>query len=89
MALAESGKWSEGLQKKVVDPNAKNTGSSASGAYQFLDGTFKHFCVDEYRLGTMKQKNDPDIQIECAVRMIAAGLVGHWDESKPVWSKTF
>ena len=70
--------------------NAKNKGSTASGTYQFINGTFKGFCIDQYKLtDTMKDKNDPHIQIECAIKMLASGGESHWDESKHVWSKLY
>jgi hypothetical protein len=67
-------------------PNAKNSKSSASGLYQFINSTFLHYCVDEYKLATSSDlKNDPDIQIECAVRMLSEGKESHWNESRHVW----
>ena len=33
----------------------------------------------------MDEKNDPDVQIKCAVRMLAEGGDSHWDESRKVW----
>ncbi len=67
-------------------PDIKNKVSTASGLFQFLDGTFKSYCIEKYGLAeSMDQKNDPYIQIDCAVRMIRAGGVGHWDASKHSW----
>lgn len=67
-------------------PNAKNPKSTASGVFQFLDGTFKYFCIEKYELAeSMAQKNDPDIQIECALRILKDGGEKHWDASKSVW----
>lgn len=69
-------------------PDAKNPKSTATGIYQFLDGTFKTYCIKKYELtDTMEEKNDPDIQIECALQMIKDGGVEHWDASKTVWNK--
>lgn len=71
------------------NPTAKNPASSASGVYQFLDGTFSRFCIKTYQLTEgLADKNDPDIQIECAVRMIAEGGITHWQPSEHIWKKT-
>ncbi|MBP6045253.1 transglycosylase SLT domain-containing protein [Candidatus Woesebacteria bacterium] len=69
-----------------LNPNAKNSHSTASGVYQFIDGTFKGYCVEKYGYATStNQKNDPDVQIQCAVRMLSEGGENHWDASKHVW----
>lgn len=70
--------------------NAKNPSSTASGVYEFLDGTFKHYCINMYGLTeTMKDKNDVKIQVECALLMIATDPKGihHWDASITSWGK--
>ncbi len=70
------------------DIDAKNTTSTASGLAQYINGTFSGFCIDRYRLtDTMKEKNNPYVQIECLVLMLSEGGVGHWSESKGAWSK--
>ncbi len=70
------------------DCNAKNKGSTASGCFQFIDGTFKGFCIDGYKLtDTMEDKNNGIIQIECAVKMLSQGGVTHWEASRQIWSK--
>lgn len=69
-------------------PDAKNPYSSASGIYQFIDGTFRDYCINKYRLtDSMDYKNNPDIQIECAMRMLKAGEDFHWNASKHEWGK--
>lgn len=69
-------------------PNAKNPVSSASGTYQFIDGSFKHYCINIYKLtDTMKDKNDPDIQINCATKIMADYGYKDWDASASVWIK--
>jgi hypothetical protein len=66
--------------------NAKNASSTASGLGQFINGTFKGFCINEYELtDSMLEKNNPYIQIECLVMMLAAGGDSHWDASRHVW----
>jgi hypothetical protein len=63
--------------------NAKNKGSTASGLFQYIDGTFLEFCIKKYKLtDTMEDKNDPHIQTECATRMLSEGGESHWEESK-------
>jgi len=67
-------------------PNVQNASSTASGIFQFINGTWKDFCLTKYELATStSQKNDPDIQIECAVRMISEGGLNHWDASRFLW----
>lgn len=78
IAKAESG--------LVID--AKNVGSSASGLFQFINGTYMSFCVNGFNLAdSMASKNDPFVQIECAVRMLSQGGESHWSESEHVWRK--
>lgn len=63
--------------------NAKNPSSSASGIFQFLTGTFISQ-ANAYNLPT-DNKNNPEIQIELAARMIADGKINHWAASKSCW----
>jgi len=71
-----------------LNPNAKNSGSTASGLMQYINGTFLGFCINKYKLtDTMEDKNDPHIQIECAVRMLSEGGESHWSESSGSWLK--
>jgi hypothetical protein len=68
------------------DINAKNKGSTASGLAQYINGTFKSFCIDNYGLtDSMNEKNNPYVQIECLVMMLADGGVHHWSASKSIW----
>lgn len=80
---AQSIAWAESR----FNPNAKNASSSASGVFQFLDGTFKEYCITKYEFATSTdQKNDPNIQIECALRMLEKpGGENHWYPSRPAW----
>lgn len=61
-------------------PDVKNRLSTASGLFQFLDGTFFKY-AEAYELPT-DNKNDPKIQAELAAKMIRDGGLGHWDASK-------
>ncbi len=81
---AQSIAWAESR----FNPNAKNTGSSASGIYQFIDGTFADYCIRKYKLATStSQKNDPEIQIDCALQILTESPRGedHWWPSRPYW----
>lgn len=79
IVIAESG-WK---------PDIKNKKSSASGLFQFIDGTFKSQCIEKYKFtNSMSQKNDPYVQIDCAVQMIRDGGLSHWNASKHIWSKS-
>lgn|SRR3990167_4137532 len=78
IVIAESG-WK---------PDVKNPDSTASGLFQYLDSTFSLHCIDKYKLTTdLVDKNDPYIQIDCAVKMILEdnGL-GHWNASRHLWT---
>ena len=78
IARAESG----------FDANAKNASSTASGVYQFINGTAQGFCVDGYGImESLAEKNDADKQIECAVKMLSEGGEKHWDASAHIWKK--
>ncbi len=70
-------------------PDARNNKSTASGLYQFINSTFEDYCIDKYTLATSSDmKNDPDIQIECAMKMLSEGGENHWDESRHVWGSS-
>ncbi len=69
-------------------PDIKNASSSASGLFQFLDSTFEHYCIEYYQFAVdMNQKNNPYIQIDCAIHMIADGGLRHWSESEHLWDR--
>jgi hypothetical protein len=66
--------------------NAKNKTSTASGLFQFINGSFKYFCIEKYKMtDTIEDKNNPFIQIECATRLLSEGGEKHWNASKHVW----
>jgi len=69
--------------------DAKNPHSSASGTFQFINGTFAGYCIDKYRLAnTMSEKNDPIIQVDCAINMLKEpNGYKHWLASAHVWNK--
>ncbi len=69
------------------NPDAKNPNSSASGILQYLDGTFKAYCIDKYGYAdSMEEKNNPYIQIRCGVQMISEpNGINHWDASRFIW----
>lgn len=68
--------------------NAKNASSTASGLFQFINGTFRYYCIEKFEFAKdMSQKNDPFIQTECAVRMLSEGGESHWKESEHVWGQ--
>lgn len=81
---AQSIAWAESRFIK----DAKNGHSTASGIFQFLNGTFSDYCIKKYKLtDSMANKNDPKIQTECALRMLKAGGESHWYASRANWHK--
>jgi len=84
--LAQSIAWAE--SRFIL--NARNPVGTASGVYQFLDSTFKSYCINLYELASsMDQKNDVIIQVECALRIMKEDSkgTGHWYPSEHNWSK--
>lgn len=73
-----------GFKADVHNPN-----STASGVFQFLDGTFRTYCINKYhRAESMSQKNDPVIQVNCAVDMLLEkGGYKHWYASFAGWGE--
>lgn len=70
-------------------PNAKNPVSTASGVMQFLDSTFKNYCIKKYKMtDTIADKNHPAIQVNCAAEMLKEpkGYL-HWWESSYAWKQ--
>jgi hypothetical protein len=67
--------------------NAKNPSSSASGVFQFINGTFRGYCIEKYKFAeSMEQKNDPLIQIRCATEMLLEPKgYKHWWASSASW----
>jgi len=54
--------------------NAKNPRSTASGVFQFIKGTWEHFCDGEVF--------DPDDNVKCGVKLLANGGIAHWEASR-------
>lgn len=74
VAICESG----------LKPEAKNTASTASGLFQFLDSTFGSQAAIH---GITGEKNDPMVQADLAARMIALGGITHWNASRACWAR--
>lgn len=70
-------------------PNAKNPVGTASGVYQFLDSTFKTYCINKFHMtNTMEDKNHPAIQVNCAIDMLREkDGYKHWFASFGGWGK--
>lgn len=69
------------------NPKVKNPVGSASGVLQFLDSTFKNYCINKYKMtDSMAQKNNPFIQINCAIEMLKEPYgYKHWWPSVAGW----
>lgn len=69
-----------------LNPNAKNASSTASGLYQFINSTFLRYCIQRYNFtDSLDDKNDPDIQIKCAITLLSEGGENHWNASRKYW----
>lgn len=85
---------SVGLLEAIVkaesnfNKDAKNPVGTASGLLQYLDSTFRNYCINKYHLtDTMEDKNNPFIQTNCAVYMLQEeGVWRHWESSRFMWS---
>ncbi len=69
------------------NPQAHNPEGSASGVLQFLDSTFRKQCIEKYHVAwDMSQKDNPFVQINCAVEMLKEprGYL-HWEPSMASW----
>lgn len=65
---------------------ARNSLSTASGLAQYLDSTFLKYCVGIYKFAeSLKDKNDPYIQLKCFNKMVDDGGISHWWPSQIYW----
>ena len=70
------------------DVNASNASSSASGLWEWLNGSFQYYCIDHYHVAdSMDEKNDPHASTICALMTIRDFGTSPWDASKTIWSK--
>jgi len=67
--------------------NAKNTGSSAEGVFQFIDGTWMHTMELMGIVATTERKMEVPISIEAGIFLLAEEGSGHWNASKHCWGK--
>ena len=65
-------------------PNAKSKSSSASGIYQFINGTWFE-TMNSMGLSTISSRFDPRINIDAGLFLMKTSGDHHWNESKPCW----
>lgn len=64
----------------------KNVISSASGYWQFINGTWRS-TMYQIGLPTNTDKHDRVVSIAAGVWLLGKDGTGHWSESRPCWSK--
>lgn len=55
---------------------------NARGLVQFMQSTFNHFCVNEYKLASESEYLNPEKQLLCCDRMVDNNLINHWECAK-------
>lgn len=63
-----------------LNPLAKNKNSSASGLFQIIKGTYKHF-----KCGDFKDVFLPEENIKCAIKIMKTSGFHHWNASRDIW----
>lgn len=74
IACAESCTRDRKTNEIYIHPTAKNPASTASGVFQFIRGTWKSVCSGDVM--------NPEDNVKCGVKLLAAGDVWHWNASK-------
>lgn len=65
-----------------------NPGSSASGYWQFINGTWRSTMI-RMGLPADTDKHDPIISMKAGAWLLATDGVSHWLESRPCWVKYY
>lgn len=66
-------------EARGCQPEIKNPNSSATGLYQFIEGTWRDLCEGEV--------TNPEHNADCAMRLISAGDIFHWTADKNTRAK--
>lgn len=71
--------------QRTIKTQVPNVVSSASGYFQFINGTWAH-TMELLGLPSNTDKHDPVISIQAGVYLLAKEGDGHWSESRSCWS---
>ena len=69
-----------------LNPNATNNTSTATGLYQFLEGTWQEGCKATGNDWTLEDRTDVEKATRMAIYFIAKGQISRWNASAHCWN---